>query len=145
MIARIQPLAFLIARVAIGSVFVVHGWQKWADWGIEGTATGFEAMGVPAPQLSAYFSATVELVGGAFLILGALLPLTGVVLAINMVGALITAHWANGFWVELGGYEFVLSLAAASLALGFSGGGALAVDRLFAKKTEEQVEAPTST
>lgn len=142
MTAKIQPVAFLLGRIALGAVFVAHGWQKWSEWGIDGTAAAFEGMGVPAPQLSAYFAATVELVGGALLILGALLPVVGVLLAADMLGALFIVHLEAGFWSAEGGYEFVLTLAAAALVIGFSGGGALAVDRLFGKRGEvDQAEA----
>ncbi len=33
-----------------------------------------------------------------------------------------------------GGYEFVLALAAASLAIGFTGGGALALDAVLGRR-----------
>ena len=62
-----------------------------------------------------------EVVGGLGLVLGVLLPVVGVLLAAVMVGALVTAHLSNGFFSSDGGFEYVLVLAAASLALGFSG------------------------
>ena len=63
-----RDLILLIARVGLGVVFIAHGWQKYRTNGIDGTATGFDQMGVPAPTLSAYYATAVELIGGAALI-----------------------------------------------------------------------------
>jgi putative oxidoreductase len=75
--------------------------------------------------------AILEVVGGIAFILGALLPIVGTLLALNMIGAIVFVHGSNGFSSANGGYEYVLVLAAACLAIGFSGGGALAVDKLW--------------
>ncbi|RRS00668.1 DoxX family protein [Glycomyces terrestris] len=133
MIARLQPVGLLIGRVVLGVVFIAHGWQKWTG-GLDATAQGFESMGIPAPTLSAYFTVFSELVGGALLIVGALLPLVGLALAGVMLGAMYFVHLDGGFFSRDGGYEYVLVLAAASIAIGFSGGGLLALDNLWLNK-----------
>ncbi|GAA2261353.1 DoxX family protein [Glycomyces scopariae] len=133
MIARLQPFGLLIGRVVLGIVFIAHGWQKW-NQGIDATAQGMESMGIPAPTLSAYFTVLSELVGGALLIVGALLPLVGLALAGVMLGAMYFVHLDGGFFSRDGGYEYVLVLAAASIAIGFSGGGLLALDNLWLNK-----------
>ncbi|MGH8877318.1 MAG: DoxX family protein [Stackebrandtia sp.] len=129
MIARIQPFSLLLIRLVAGAVFIMHGWQKLSTQGLPATAEGMEQMGVPSPTLAAYYATFVELIGGAALVLGALLPLAGVLLTADMVGALIFVHAPEGFFLPAG-YEFVVVLAAVSLGIGFSGGGALAVDSL---------------
>jgi putative oxidoreductase len=141
MIARIRPIGLLIGRVVLGVVFIAHGWQKWSTNGMDATVEGFESLGIPAPALSAYFTATAELVGGALLIVGALLPLVGLALAGIMIGAMYFVHPLTGaFFSREGGYEYVLLLAAVSIAIGFSGGGALALDSLWFKDKSEQRE-----
>lgn len=141
MITRIQPIGLLIGRVVLGIVFMAHGWQKFSTNGMEATVQGFEGLGIPAPTLSAYFTMLAELVGGALLILGALLPLVGLALAGVMLGAMYYVHPLNGvFFSQEGGYEYVLLLAALSLAIGFSGGGALALDSLWLNKVGEKKE-----
>ncbi len=119
--------ALLIARIALGLIFVMHGWQKVHN-GHAATAAGFRAMGVPAPDASAVFATWVELIGGAALIVGVLLPLAGTLLAVNMVGAMFTAHTAHGFWLGDRGYEYVLALAAGALAVGFADAGVFSID-----------------
>lgn len=131
----IRDLAALIGRIGLGVIFMVHGYQKLAQRGIDGTSAGFAQMGVPAPTLSAWYAAVVELVGGAALVIGFALPVVGVLLALNMAGALLFVHLSNGFFTASNGYEYVLALAVASLALGFNG-GAFTLDRvLFQNRT----------
>lgn len=128
----LKDLAALVGRIGVGVVFMAHGWQKFAEAGIDGTTAGFAKMGIPLPALSAWFAATVELAGGAALIAGVALPIVGALLAANMVGALVFVHLDNGLTGQ-GGFEFVLVLAVASVALGLNG-GAYALDRVLFKK-----------
>lgn len=139
MINRLQPIGLLIGRVVLGVVFIAHGWQKFNEKGMDATAQGFEGLGIPAPTLSAYFTVGAELIGGSMLIVGALLPLAGLWIAAVMLGAMYFVHPLNGaFFSQEGGYEYVLLLAAVALAIGFSGGGALAVDSLWLNKVGEK-------
>ncbi|MEU9835730.1 DoxX family protein [Streptosporangium sp. NPDC048047] len=131
MLDRIRPFALLLGRIGIGVIFLVHGWQKFTTMGISGTTAFFEQVGIPLPGLAAPAVAVLEVVGGIAFIVGAALPVFGVLLALDMAGAIVFVHGANGFAADKGGYEFVLALAAAALAIGFSGGGALAVDGLW--------------
>ncbi|GAA2356741.1 DoxX family protein [Nonomuraea africana] len=126
-----QSIALLLARVAVGVTFLVHGWMKFTTMGIAGTTAFFEQIGIPLPGLAAPAVAVLEVVGGVALIAGAALPVFGVLLALDMVGAILFVHLPNGFLADKGGIEFPLVLGAASLALAFTGGGALAADRLW--------------
>lgn len=130
----VKDVAALIGRLGVGIVFVAHGWQKWTEYGLAGTAGSFEKMGVPLPSVSAAFAATVELVGGLALIAGLALPIAGVLLAANMLGAWVLVHLPNGLLGE-GGAELVIVLGAAALALGFNG-GAYSLDRVLFKNNK---------
>ncbi|MER7500005.1 DoxX family protein [Nonomuraea pusilla] len=142
MIDQARPVALLLARVAVGAVFLVHGYQKFATMGIAGTTQFFQSAGVPLPGVAAPVVAVLEVVGGLALILGAALPVAGALLALDMLGAVVFVHGQNGFAAGEGGYEFVLTLAAASLAVGFTGGGALALDTLLGRRrTPERAAA----
>lgn len=110
-------LTALIARVVVGVVFIAHGLPKATD--LEGTAGGFEAMGIPFPQFAALLGAGIEVGAGAALIVGFALPIVGVLLALMMGNAYFFAHVGDPL---VGGFELLLVLAAAALALGFSGG-----------------------
>ena len=123
---KYHSIATTVARIIIGIIFVAHGWQKFFTWGIGTTADNFQAMGVPAPTVSAWFSALVELVGGGLLILGLATPLVAVLLIINMIGAALYAH--EGFFAMDGGIELPLALIAGLIAVGFVNHGRLSVD-----------------
>ena len=124
----VRSIALLAARVILGIIFIAHGWQKLHTNGIAGTKAFFESVNVPAPGFSAYFATWVELIGGGLLILGLALPLVSILLVIDMIGAIVTVHWDNGFWSSDNGYEFPLALIAGLLAVGFANAGKLAID-----------------
>ncbi|PZG17762.1 DoxX family protein [Nonomuraea aridisoli] len=134
MVDQARPVVLLLARIAIGVIFLVHGYQKFATTGIGDTIEFFQSVGIPLAALAAPAVATLEVIGGLALILGAALPLAGTLLALTMAGAIVFVHAPHGFGAEAGGYEFVLALAASSLAVGFSGGGALALDRVLVRR-----------
>ncbi|MEV1286552.1 DoxX family protein [Micromonospora sp. NPDC049679] len=130
----LRDLALLIARLGLGIVFVAHGWQKWATFGHEGTASAFENMGVPMPSAAAFFAATVELIGGAALILGAAVPVAGLLLAVNMAGAFLFVHATKGVFVTDGGFELVLALGVGALLLAATGAGRFGVDHVLGSR-----------
>ncbi|MBE9376378.1 DoxX family protein [Saccharopolyspora sp. HNM0983] len=117
---QLRELTLLLARVVIGATFLAHAYQKLVTNGMGATATGFAEMGIPLPTAAAWFAMLVEGLGGIALVLGALLPVAGVLLAAVMLGAWAIAHTGAGFYVTDGGFEYVLVLAVVSLALGFS-------------------------
>ncbi|MFD4248360.1 DoxX family protein [Amycolatopsis thermoflava] len=129
-----RDLAVLVARVAVGLIFVAHGWQKFTEWGLAGTSAAFGQMGVPLPSVSAWFAALVELAGGAALVAGLAVPVAGLLLALDMVGAFVLVHAGNGVFVSGNGFELVLTLAAAALILAAVGGGRFSLDHLIAPR-----------
>lgn len=139
MLEPLRPAAILVGRIVLGVIFVAHGIQKFSN-GISVTTQGFESMGVPLPGLAAPGVAVLETIGGLALIAGALLPVVGTLLAIDMVGALVLVHLPNGFFAANGGFEYVLALAGFSLVIGFSGGGLFATDKLWQHKFTRQAE-----
>jgi putative oxidoreductase len=128
-IEKAQPIALLIGRVVVGVNFIVHGWEKFADVG--GTVAYFKSEDVPLPEVSTVVIAILEFVGGVAFVLGFLLPVFGTLLMLDMLGAIVFVHAGNGFYVSTDGYEYVMTLAAVSLIIAFSGGGALAADGLW--------------
>lgn len=129
-----KDVVLLVARVAVGIVFVAHGAQKLFTFGLAGTTEAFTGMGVPAPQASALFAALVELVGGGALILGLAVPVAGLLLAVDMLGAFLFVHAGNGVFVDAGGYELVAALGSAALVLAVVGAGRLSLDAVLAPR-----------
>ena len=119
-----------ILRIVTGFLFAAHGWQKFNEFTIAGTQAAFAQMGVPAANVAAPVIATLELVGGVALILGVLTRVFAALLAVNMLGALFLVHAPAGIYAETGGYELVLILAAAALAVALVGAGKVSVDKV---------------
>jgi putative oxidoreductase len=143
----IYDVVALLARCGVGTVFLAHGWQK-IQVGVSATARNLDAMGAPFPTASAVYSTFVELLGGAALILGLVLPAAGLLLFVDMAGALIFVHAKHGiFLVDNGqahnGFELVLILGLASLLFAAGAGGRITLDnRLFGWGGSEEDPAP---
>ena len=134
-----RDLALLAGRISLGVILIAHGWQKLSDQGLAGTAAGFGEMGVPLPTVSAYYATFVELVGGIALILGLALPLVGLLVALDMAGAMVLVHLPNGLFAANGGYELVLAIGAGALILAAAGSGRLGIDHyVFSRRTKSR-------
>jgi putative oxidoreductase len=136
-----QSVPLLIGRIALGIVLIAHGWQKFFTYGISGATASFEQMGIPAAGAAAVFAAVVELVGGILLIAGFAVPLIGLLIAVDMAGALIFVHAPNGVFVDAGGYELVLVIGALGVVFAGLGAGAYALDRLITTRGRVSVNA----
>lgn len=118
-IKKNQDLGLLILRLAVGIIFVAHGWAKFAD--MSGTIIFFDQLGMPA--LFAYLTAAVELLGGLALIIGIYTDLAALLLAAIMAVALVYVKMATLKLGLVGGYELDLILLAANLTIMFAGPG----------------------
>jgi putative oxidoreductase len=127
-------LTLLIARIGLGIVFIAHGWQKFDEMGVKAVGAGFTKMGVPAPELAAYYSTFAELVGGAALLIGAFTAVAGLLLVGDMLGAFLIVHIEKGVFVGEGGYELVVALGVGALLLAVFGAGKYSVDGLLGRK-----------
>lgn len=132
-VATSAGLALL--RLVLAVVMIAHGAQKIFTFTLDGTASSFADMGVPAASVAGPALAIFELAGGIVLLLGLGTRLVAALNAVAMVGALVIVHLEAGFFAADGGYELVLVLAAASAALVLTGPGAWSVDALVARRS----------
>ncbi|MGP4029502.1 DoxX family protein [Actinomadura sp. 3N407] len=130
----------LIGRLAVGVIFIAHGWQKLTGTGHAGVTGSFDELGIPLPSLAAYYATWVELLGGAALIAGLLMPIAGVLIALNMAGAFWYVHMDNGLFTRDGGYEYVLVLGATALLLALVGAGRFSLDAVLWGRREDTRE-----
>jgi putative oxidoreductase len=119
----------LALRIAIGGIFIVHGWPKIT--GARGMAAAMGG-GEAKPVMVGIFTiqGIVEAVGGVLLILGVLTQLVALAFAIIMIGAILlkNTQWKTGFMSrQTTGWEFDLVLLAANFLLFLTGPGELAI------------------
>ncbi len=128
----------LALRVPVGIILAAHGAQKLFGWfggyGLEGTGQWMASIGIEPGVLMAFLAGSAEFFGGIALILGLLTRPAALVSAFTMVIAIVAVHLPNGLFMSNNGYEFGLSLLAASIALVQLGGGTASVDRLLEKR-----------
>ncbi|MGC5022467.1 hypothetical protein [Micromonospora sp. DT47] len=60
--------------------------------------------------------------------------MSGLLLALDMLGAFLIVHVGNGVFVSASGFELVLALGAAALVLAAVGAGRFSLDRLIAPR-----------
>lgn len=125
-------LAVLLLRVTLGGMIIMHGYNHlFGKGGVEGTARWFASLGFTPAKLHALMSGYVELASGAGLIVGLFTPLACAAVIGTMTVAGWAAHRPNGFFIFKDGYEYVLVVAVAALALGILGPGSISLDSAF--------------
>ena len=122
-----------VLRVVVGIVFLMHGRQKLMGMGYHGVVGFLHGVGLPLPQVAAVFLLVAEVGGGIALIVGLLTRWAALLNACDMLVALLAVHWKGGFFIPRG-YEFVLTLLAATICLALAGPGAASVDGLLARR-----------
>ncbi len=129
---RYERYGPLLMRLGIGVIMLLSGYAKVT--GLAGVTRFFTSIGIPAAGIMAPFVAYAELVGGALLIIGLGTRIIGVLFAVIMVVATFSAKWASA--TRAGGLDFnqirlEYLIMLGSLALAFTGPGALSVDEGF--------------
>ncbi len=132
-IAGLDPgWGITIVRITVSIILMVHGYQKWFQFGVTTGVTGlFAKFGLPVPALFAFVAATLELGGGILLFIG---------LFARWVGLLVAAEFSvAAFYVQfrLRGYlagELEMMMLAGGLLLFLAGPGRAAVDEAWLEK-----------
>src|SRR5579862_1334905 len=86
-LARIDWLAPLLGRLAVGLLFLSTGWGKVNS--LDKVTQFFETLGIPAPGFNAVLVGYSELICGALLVAGLLTRLATLPLIVSMVIAIL--------------------------------------------------------
>ena len=114
-----------VLRIVLGAVFTFgFAIDKFSDHG--GNVHDFRRWDVPAASVSVYLAGLIELVFGLMLIFGVLTRLAALVLAGEMVIAILTAGRTEGF-----GFHTIVPplFILALLYLLYAGAGPVSIDR----------------
>ena len=129
---RVQWLAPMLGRLAVGLVFMSTGWGKVHNLA---KVTGFfQELGIPAPAFNAVLVGYSELICGTLLVIGLLTRLATIPLVVSMVVAILTAKRADihGLFDLVGFDEFTYLCVLVMIAV--LGAGAVSLDRALARR-----------
>ena len=149
----LRSFGLLIARLGVGGILIMHGLTRWRGegQGIQKQIDYLTQFGTPYPEVAAWGATIFELVGGLFLIVGALTPIVGLGLLIEQALIIAYTSWyhnwnlVNSDGSYNGGYEYNVALGLLGLLFLVMGGGAVAIDRLFRRKRTELDEDSATT
>jgi putative oxidoreductase len=119
----LQPVGLLLLRVALGIIFIWHGYPKLTH--PNAMHDFFVQHGLPGYFVTV--AGVLEVFGGGLLILGFLTRIAALLLAMEMAAAIWKVHSAGGY-MAVHNYEFPLVLAAACFALATVGAGRASFD-----------------
>lgn len=129
-----MEIGLLLLRLAVGLTLAAHGTQKMLRWfggpGLSATGQFFTVLGFPPGRRHALMAALGETLGGVLLAVGLATPAAAAIVVSIMLVAVVKKHLSQGFFAQNGGYEYPFVLAAAALALAFTGPGSLSLDAI---------------
>jgi putative oxidoreductase len=133
--ARQQRIGLLSLRLALGLIFVLHAWMNVLG-GQESFLREMLAMaGLSAPDLVVWMITALELLGGLALMLGMFTRVAALVLAVEMVVAVLLFHIRQGFLIIIAipnvplayGFEYHIALIGGLVCLALAGPGEFAL------------------
>jgi putative oxidoreductase len=127
---RLQPLALLVMRLAVGVIMLVHGYQK-VFHNLKPFAQMVAHMGMP--QWLGYVAAFTELIGGLLILAGFFTRPAAMAIFVDLCVAIWKVHWHNGLTnssPDHPGFEFPLAVAVIAFALIFFGAGPISIDHV---------------
>jgi putative oxidoreductase len=134
---RIKPLSLLLMRLALGVIFIFHGYPKLLharEW-----VQSFARMGFPG--YFAYIAGILEVFGGLMLIVGLFTRIAAFLLACEMGVALWKVHMLVAKPLAVENYQFPLVLAASAFLLATVGAGIISIDQAIFREGRESPRA----
>jgi len=144
-----DDIAPFLVRLFLGIVMFPHGAQKMLGWfggpGFDG-ALAFLTSGAHLPAAIALLVIVFEFFGSLGLIFGFLGRLSAFGILCVMVGAILTVHLPNGFFMNWTGsqrgegYEYHLLVIGMALTVIVKGSGRFSLDRSLTLSAERAAE-----
>jgi putative oxidoreductase len=132
----------LVQRAVLGAVMLPHGLQKLLGWfggpGFD-ASTKFLAQATHLPVIFGVLAVLAESLGAIALIAGLFTRVSAAGVSAIMIGAVLSTHLANGFFMNWfgnqpgEGFEYHLLVLALAIPLIVTGGGRYALDRVIAR------------
>jgi putative oxidoreductase len=123
---KLKPLGLLLLRVALGVIFIYHGYPKLFGHTRDAMQT-FAHMGLPGYFV--YIAGVIEFFGGCMLVAGLFTRVAGLLLALEMAFGLWRVHNIFSNPMAVSNYELPLVLAVSVFALATVGAGLISFDQ----------------
>ena len=124
----VPDAAALVGRIALGALFLAHGWPKIKD--MRKPIAFVKGTGWPGGALFAVLFTLLEFFGGIALILGLLTQFVAILFVLEMTATTIFSKTKLKKKFILG-YELDLAYAAFAIVLALLGPGGWSLDRVF--------------
>ncbi|HET9690758.1 MAG TPA: DoxX family protein [Acidimicrobiales bacterium] len=148
---RLEPspaagdVALLVARIALGWIFVYHGartlFGAFGGPGVHGASAFFATVaGLHPGALFAFVDGAIQFFGGLALAVGVLGRVAAAAIAGDMAMAMATVTWGNGISSSRpgGGYELNLALCCLAVVVALLGTGRIGLDRALKAAWEQR-------
>jgi len=124
----------LVLRVGLGLIFFLHGWANVVGGQESFVHEMFAMIGWSVPGLLLWLVTLLELLGGLALILGVFARVAAVLLAVEMIAAVLAFHIGQGFFIVAipnvplaYGFEYHVALVSGLVCLALTGPGVWAI------------------
>lgn len=133
---RVRDLSWLLIRMTVGGILLVHGIVKVTGPGVVAFAGGLAHRGIEPSLLFAYVIFFNETIGAVCLMLGLFTRVIAAVIAVEFAVITFVAHFPNGFGFTRpgGGWEYPLMWGLIIFAISLRGGGPYSLDRVLGKE-----------
>ena len=128
-------IGLLVLRLALGSIFFLHGWMNVIG-GQSFLREMLAMVGGSAPEGVVWLVALLELLGGLALMLGVFTRGAALLLSAEMVVAVVLFHLRQGFFIVAVpnvplayGFEYHVALVGGLICLVLGGPGAFALQK----------------
>jgi putative oxidoreductase len=137
-----QPYTIGLFRIVVSLLFTCHGAASL--FGVLGGAAGTKGGTIPTGTWPFWYAAVIELVAGAFVLLGLGTRGAAFIASGTMAYAYFTVHQPGALWPIQNGGELPVLFCWSFLVLAFTGSGAFGLDRLFVSRSAATKEKQTS-
>lgn len=141
----LRDIALLLARFGLGGIMIAHGWRRWQQLGIDQQVAYLQNFQTPYPEVAVWGAVILELVGGIFLVVGALTPLVALAYLVEQALIISYTNWHEGPWIADGGWEYNVALGLLALLFLVFGGGRVSIDRLFRRAPADEDDIDDET
>src|SRR2546428_6719939 len=128
----LEAYGTLLLRIFLGFIYLAHAYLAVYKMGFPSGVIAYQrSVGVPLPELGAWYLLLAHGLGGILLILGILVRWAALANIPVMAGALWFVHASQGFFIFAGknGYEYPLFVLGATVAQILLGPGAFTLKK----------------